>query len=694
MNLSAPAVPKKLKETRVAAFRLRLLGVWARFFLALLPGVLPGQDSIPSNLLIPSAVGGKTGSSPSLRIMPMGDSITAGTIPGGYRLPLYNLLQGGGYTFDFVGNKTQSGDTTPDTNHWGQGGWQISDTPATIDGRSYVSIQGENRSGIYDEMSSAISTTYFSTNTSTSRNIILLQIGINDVLHQVVDSAYGSYNSDAGNNGQGEGQEWVAEGMIARLQALLNSINSLATSRNLRIEVMLGTLCQLTKKWKGDPISDVLLGEVREYNNFIRTVIPTMSFSNLSVKIVDQYTTTSGKLADGLHPNMEGFVAMARAWYSAITITHSNVAYGPDKIRNSLDFWQAPGDGPRPLLVNIHGGGWTTGDKSGYFDYKFFLDKGISCATINYRLTPDNPLPAPVHDAARAIQFLRSKAAEWNIDPNRIALHGESAGACSAMWLLLHDDLADPDAADPVLRQSSRVCAVAAYAGQTAIDPPVISSWIPSTVPMHNMIPYAVGQQSMATVWPSDNYESKYRAIYQEFSPIHHLDANDPPLYMEYNRSMKLPAQSDGDAIHHPMFGVKLWEKANTTAAGYECHLRFINSNEVVEYRKTVTTSYASGEEFLLAKLLAPNTTYTVTYNGNGNDSGSAPANQTKIHGVTLALAYNTGNLERLGFDFAGWSTTADSSGTNYAPGALYTANANGPLYAKWTKSDRLRNRK
>lgn len=254
----------------------------------------------------------------SMRIMPMGDSITAGTIPGGYRLPLYNLLQGGGYTFDFVGNKTQSGDTTPDTNHWGQGGWQISDTPSTINGRSYVSIQGENRQGIYDEMSNAISTTHFSTNTSTTRNIILLQIGINDILHQVVDSAYGSFNTDAGANGYGEGQEWVAEGMLARLQALLREINSLATSRNLRIDVILGTLCPLTKAWTGDPVSDVLLGEVDQYNGFIKTVIPTMSFSNISVKVVDQNTATLDKLADGLHPNSAGYSAMAQTWFNAI----------------------------------------------------------------------------------------------------------------------------------------------------------------------------------------------------------------------------------------------------------------------------------------------------------------------------------------------------------------------------------------
>jgi len=548
-------------------------------------------------------------SSQTLRIMPMGDSNTAGAgrfpgAEGSYRAPLYTLLKKSGYNFDFVGAKTTNGDVNPYPYHWGQGGAQISRTPGTINGYSYISIQGENRGGIYEEMSSAITTDYFSTDTTNTRNIILLQIGINDILHQVVDSKYGSYNTDAGNDAEGEGQEWVAEGMIARLKALLHRIDSLAFDRNLRIEVMLGTTCELTKAYvNDDPVSDILLGEVREYNNYIKTEIPPIVFSNISVKIVDLYTPTVGKLADGLHPNMEGFIGMAKSWYNAIAITHSNVSYGPDKIRNILDFWQAPRDGPRPLLVNIHGGGWITGDKNGYFDYKPFLDRGISCAAINYRFTPDNLLPAPFHDAARAIQFLRTKAAEWNIDPDRIALTGGSAGACTSMWLLLHDDLADPNATDPILRQSTSVCAAAVYAGQTSIDPPVINEWIPSTVPMHRMIPYAVGQQSMANVWPHAHYESKYKATYQEFSPINHLDANDPPLYMEYNRRMNLPAGSDGDAIHHPIFGIKMWEKSKTNAAGHECHLKIASTNE---YKTTNTSSYSSGVEFLIDKLLAP----------------------------------------------------------------------------------------
>src|SRR5688572_27975121 len=157
--------------------------------------------------------------------------------------------------------------------------------------------------------------------------------------------------------------------------------------------------------------------------------------------------------------------------------TQADVSYGPHE-RNVLDFWKAEGQGPRPLLVYIHGGGWTGGDKKqDPKNFQPFLEKGISYAAINYRLSGEYPLPAPVHDAARGIQFLKSKAAEWNIDKDHIALTGGSAGACTSMWILLHDDLAEPKASDPVLRESTRVCAAAVSGGQASIDPRQLEPW-------------------------------------------------------------------------------------------------------------------------------------------------------------------------------------------------------------------------
>ncbi|HQU43197.1 MAG: lipase [Planctomycetia bacterium 21-64-5] len=273
--------------------------------------------------------------------------------------------------------------------------------------------------------------------------------------------------------------------------------------------------------------------------------------------------------------------------------TFANVSYGPHAA-NALDFWKAEGDTPRPLLVYIHGGGWIGGDKKeDPARFRPFLEKGISYAAINYRLTGEAPLPAPVYDAARAIQFLRSKAGEWNINPKRIALTGGSAGACTSMWLLVHDDLADPKADDPVLRQSTRIWAAAANAGQTSIDPKVIEGWLGPNVLKHRMINMAVGEPTIEGALA--NYE-KYRDLYVEFSPYNHVDGRDPPLFMTYGGNMKLPSQDAGHGIHHPVYGVKMKEKAD--ACGMECHLVIPGVSKSEKYKNAT--------EFLMAKLLEP----------------------------------------------------------------------------------------
>ena len=270
--------------------------------------------------------------------------------------------------------------------------------------------------------------------------------------------------------------------------------------------------------------------------------------------------------------------------------THANVAYGPHE-RNVLDFWQAQGDGPRPLLVFIHGGGWTGGDKELKFDaVKPYLDKGISVASINYRYSTMAKLPAPVHDAARAIQFLRTKAGDWNIKSERIALTGGSAGACSSMWLLLHDDLADSNADDPVLRQSTRVCAAAGIAGQTSLDPPVIAEWLGLNVLLHRMIWLSVGEPDLTAALT--NYEQN-KPLYVEFSPYNHVSADDPPLLMRYGEDMSLPSKNAGHGIHHPVYGVKLKEKSDSV--GHECHLLVPGHT---------SSAYENEEAFLMAKLL------------------------------------------------------------------------------------------
>ncbi|MEZ6075854.1 MAG: hypothetical protein R3C56_09310 [Pirellulaceae bacterium] len=83
---------------------------------------------------------------------------------------------------------------------------------------------------------------------------------------------------------------------------------------------------------------------------------------------------------------------------------------------------------------------------------------------INYRYVKnaveekvEPPVKAPLEDAARALQFVRSKATDWNLDKKKIGATGGSAGACSSLWLAFHDDMAASDSEDPIARESTRL---------------------------------------------------------------------------------------------------------------------------------------------------------------------------------------------------------------------------------------------
>jgi len=158
--------------------------------------------------------------------------------------------------------------------------------------------------------------------------------------------------------------------------------------------------------------------------------------------------------------------------------TESGVKYGEHE-KQVLDFWRAKSDKPTPLVFVIHGGGWMGGSKERldrFADASALLKNGISVVAINYRLMAHSrdvvpPVKAPLHDAARALQFVRSKAKDWNIDKNRIGAAGGSAGACSSLWLLYHGDLADLKSKDPVDRESTRLFCAAVNGAQTTLDP-------------------------------------------------------------------------------------------------------------------------------------------------------------------------------------------------------------------------------
>ncbi|QEH34144.1 Carboxylesterase NlhH [Aquisphaera giovannonii] len=252
----------------------------------------------------------------------------------------------------------------------------------------------------------------------------------------------------------------------------------------------------------------------------------------------------------------------------------ADMRYGPHP-RNVLDFWKATATdghpGPRPVVVFFHGGGFIGGSKSSVPAWLVdrCLAAGISVASANYRLSSHAPYPAPMLDGALAIQFLRSRAAELGIDPNRIAGCGNSAGGGIALWTGMHEDLADPGSPDPVRRQSSRLACLGLVGAQTSYDPRFIKTLVGGRAHEHVALRPLFGVTSDAQ---ADSPE--VHRLYEEASPINYASADDPPMILFYSEP-NAPVAADarvGLGIHHPRFGAAL--KARLDPLGVECRLR------------------------------------------------------------------------------------------------------------------------
>ena len=116
-----------------------------------------------------------------------------------------------------------------------------------------------------------------------------------------------------------------------------------------------------------------------------------------------------------------------------------NVPYATQSEAQRLDLYvPSTGSGPYPLVVVIHGGGWTTGDKRGELPLSavpWLLEHGYAVANVNYRLASEATFPAPLLDVKAAVRHLRGNAGQLNVDPQRVAAIGESAGAHLALLL-------------------------------------------------------------------------------------------------------------------------------------------------------------------------------------------------------------------------------------------------------------------
>jgi BD-FAE protein len=275
----------------------------------------------------------------------------------------------------------------------------------------------------------------------------------------------------------------------------------------------------------------------------------------------------------------------------------ADVRYGEAE-RNLLDIFLPDCEDPTPLVIYIHWGGFTGGNKEDAYEFQAneiqeFLQNCVAYATINYTLlevpeagentetaASQGGVLTPLQDSARALQFLRYYFESLNIEPENVAVYGGSAGAGSSLWLGTHDDMADPDNEDPVLRESTRVKAVGALATQSTYD---MLDWEQILLPLIEPLAPILGGTDIVTVAQAIGGTNYLLTILG----IASLEQLDSPELTEYRARVDMLEMMDsGDApfflysyafppddlinlfLHHPLHGLAV--KARADEVGLE----------------------------------------------------------------------------------------------------------------------------
>ena len=245
--------------------------------------------------------------------------------------------------------------------------------------------------------------------------------------------------------------------------------------------------------------------------------------------------------------------------------THENVAYGPHP-KQKVDVFLPPGaKGPTPVVVYLHGGGWTGGAMVDHIlgtSLKPLLARGVAVVAVGYRYIRDArldgvtpPVKACLDDAEAAVRFVKAHAKEWNLDVSRLALAGGSAGACTALYLGLKDD------------NALGVAALGPIIAQTSLDPAETRAWIPNATYGGHAFGFKNFDDWLA-------HREQVLPWIERFSPAalarKITPARAPKMFLQYG-SLPKPGEVAKDPTHAGTFGVRFREIC--AARGIPCEV-------------------------------------------------------------------------------------------------------------------------
>ena len=275
-----------------------------------------------------------------------------------------------------------------------------------------------------------------------------------------------------------------------------------------------------------------------------------------------------------------------------------------------FDIFLPNSDTPTALVVFIHGGGFTGGDKGFIYNESFpqeileLLSDQVAVATINYRLIESNDTEGvlkSLNDSKRAIQYMRYIHNELNIDKENIVLFGSSAGASTALWLASNDDLRETTSTDPVLQESTRVKGIALRATQSSLN--IEERWLNDVfgefdVTLDNLID-AFGEATIFNFYGISSWEEYHTpeidAYRQQVDMLALLSADDPEIWVTNTGGHNNIPQTTSSWNHHPFHAREIKEFADA-----------VGVTNVATYGNPIVFSDPSEEtyiDFLLRKI-------------------------------------------------------------------------------------------
>ncbi|GAA0085929.1 alpha/beta hydrolase [Clostridium sp. CTA-7] len=266
-----------------------------------------------------------------------------------------------------------------------------------------------------------------------------------------------------------------------------------------------------------------------------------------------------------------------------------DVSYENDSQAQKLDVWLPEGNGPFPVIVSIHGGGYSACDKrqKGMITPMLSgLSKGYAVIGLNYRLSRETQYPNPVKDIKQAIRFIKANASEWGIDPNRIVIWGGSAGGyMTLMSCLFADDEEFDNPDDPNLLISAHIAGAIAWYPQTDFSScdkelkmnSVINSFLRKElldthekyVPAFGEVkesdfPYHDADNTPGVLFLGDSTQSETA---KKASPIYRLHKSIPPILVQHG---------SGDEILPMQQSIRFALKANEICGDERVKLEII----------------------------------------------------------------------------------------------------------------------